>query len=220
MFLQMAGRRVVIVGGGEQAAQKAWLMLKTEADVLLVTPAPGPELAALIADGRVRHGTALNPQTFRDAALVFIATGCPAFDHAAHALAKAAGALVNVVDTPALCDAVTPSIVDRDPVVVAISTEGNAPVLARQIRSRIETLLEPGLGALALLAGRLRPEVAQRLPRRQRRFFWDWVFNGPPRQAMARGAGDAAAALIRDAGWARFRAGWRWWAPGPVRRIC
>lgn len=198
MFLQMAGRRVVIVGGGEQAAQKAWLMLKTEADVLLVTPAPGPELAALIADGRVRHGTALNPQTFRDAALVFIATGCPAFDHAAHALAKAAGALVNVVDTPALCDAVTPSIVDRDPVVVAISTEGNAPVLARQIRSRIETLLEPGLGALALLAGRLRPEVAQRLPRRQRRFFWDWVFNGPPRQAMARGAGDAAAALIRD----------------------
>ena len=198
MFLQMAGRHVVIVGGGEQAAQKARLMLKTEARIVLVAPELDAELAALVAEGRAEQVTTLSVDVFRGAALVFVATGCVGLDYAAHALAKEAGVVVNVVDRPALCDAVTPSIVDRDPVVVAISTEGTAPVLARQIRSRMETLLEPALGELAALAGRLRPEVNHRIPQRERRFFWDWVFNGPPRQAMARGAGREAAALIKN----------------------
>ena len=198
MFLQMAGRHVVIVGGGEQAAQKARLMLKTEARLVLVAPELDAELAALVAEGCAEQVTTLSVDVFRDAALVFIATGCVGYDYAAHALAKAAGAVVNVVDRPALCDATTPSIVDRDPVVVAISTEGTAPVLARQIKSKMETLLEPALGELAALAGRLRPEVNHRIPQRERRFFWDWVFNGPARQAMARGASREAAKLVKD----------------------
>lgn len=198
MFLQMAGRHVVIVGGGEQAAQKARLMLKTEARLVLVAPELDPELAALVAGGRAAQVTTLSVDVFAGAALVFIATGCVGYDYAAHAIAKAAGVVVNVVDRPALCDATTPSLVDRDPVVVAISTEGTAPVLARQIKSRMETLLEPNLGALAALAGRLRPQVNRQVPQRERRFFWDWVFNGPPRQAMARGAEREAAALVKD----------------------
>jgi uroporphyrin-III C-methyltransferase / precorrin-2 dehydrogenase / sirohydrochlorin ferrochelatase len=198
MFLQMAGRHVVIVGGGEQAAQKARLMLKTEARLVLVAPELDAELEALVTTGRAEQVTTLSVEVFAGAALVFIATGCVGYDYAAHALAKAAGALVNVVDRPALCDATTPSIVDRDPVVVAISTEGTAPVLARQIKSKMETLLEPALGELAALAGRLRPEVNHRIPQRERRFFWDWVFNGPPRQAMARGAGRDAAKLVKE----------------------
>jgi len=164
---------------------------------VLVAPELDAELAALVAEGRAMQVTTLRVDVFRGAALVFVATGCVGLDYAAHALAKEAGAVVNVVDRPALCDAVTPSIVDRDPVVVAISTEGTAPVLARQIRSRMETLLEPALGELAALAGRLRPQVNQRIPQRERRFFWDWVFNGAPRQAMARGAGREAAALVK-----------------------
>ncbi|MFN4057866.1 MAG: siroheme synthase CysG [Roseinatronobacter sp.] len=198
MFLQMAGRHVVIVGGGEQAAQKARLMLKTEARLVLVAPELDPELGALVAEGRAEQVTTLAVDVFRDAALVFIATGCVGYDYAAHAIAKAAGVVVNVVDRPTLCDATTPSIVDRDPVVVAISTEGTAPVLARQIKSKMETLLEPNLGALAALAGRLRPQVNRQIPQRERRFFWDWVFNGPARQAMARGAEREAAALVKD----------------------
>jgi uroporphyrin-III C-methyltransferase/precorrin-2 dehydrogenase/sirohydrochlorin ferrochelatase len=197
MFLQMAGRHVVIVGGGEQAAQKTRLILKTEARIVLVAPELDAELSALVAEGRAKQITTLSVDVFRGAALVFVATGCVGLDYAAHALAKEAGALVNVVDRPALCDATTPSIVDRDPVVVAISTEGTAPVLARQIKSKMETLLEPSLGELAALAGRLRPEVNHRIPQRARRFFWDWVFNGPPRQAMARGAGRDAAKLVK-----------------------
>lgn len=198
MFLQMAGRHVVIVGGGEQAAQKARLILKTEARIVLVAPELDAELSALVAEGRAEQVTDLSVAVFRGAALVFVATGCVGLDYAVHALAKEAGAVVNVVDRPALCDATTPSIVDRDPVVVAISTEGTAPVLARQIKSKMETLLEPSLGELAALAGRLRPQVNHRIPQRERRFFWDWVFNGPPRQAMARGAGREAATLVKD----------------------
>lgn len=198
MFLQMAGRHVVIVGGGEQAAQKARLILKTDARIVLVAPELDPKLSALVAERRAEQVTDLTVDVFRGAALVFVATGCVGLDYAAHALAKVAGVVVNVVDRPALCDATTPSIVDRDPVTIAISTEGTAHVLARQIKSKMETLLEPALGELAALAGRLRPEVNQRIPQRERRFFWEWVFNGPPRHAMARGAKREAAALVKD----------------------
>lgn len=198
MFLQMAGRRVVIVGGGEQAAQKARLMLKTEARLVLVAAELDAELKSLVAEELAEQVTVMTVDVFRGAALVFVATGCVGLDYAAHALAKEAGVIVNVVDRPALCDATTPSIVDRDPVVVAISTEGTAPVLARQIRARIEALLEPSLGELAALAGRLRPQVRRQIPQTVRRFFWDWVFSGPPRQAMARGAGREALKLLKD----------------------
>ncbi|ALG89540.1 MULTISPECIES: siroheme synthase CysG [Actibacterium] len=200
MFLKMAGRDVVIVGGGEQAAQKARLMLKTEARLILLAPVLDEELQALVDTGRAVHDTgAIGPARFADAALVFIATGCPGLDAAVHALAKAAGAVVNVVDQPALCDALTPSIVDRDPVVVAIGTEGAAPVLARQIKTRIETMLEPRLGEFASLAGRMRAAVAQRVPREGRRAFWRWAFSETPRRMHAAGAERDAARALKDA---------------------
>lgn len=200
MFLQMHGRRVVIVGGGEQAAQKCRLILKTEASITVLAQSLEPELADLHARARIewRDG-AITPDIFVDAALVFVATGCPATDASVHALAKVAGAVVNVVDQPDLCDALTPSIVDRSPVVVAIGTEGAAPVLARQIKTRVEEMLEPRLGDLAALAGRLRGRAARRLAPRARRDLWRWVFNGPARQAHASGAERDAARLIKQA---------------------
>ena len=114
MFLQMQGRRVVIAGGGEQAAQKCRLILKTEATITILADALEPELADLHTAGLITwdHGS-ICPDSFADTALVFIATGCPGIDAALHALAKCAGAVVNVVDQPDLCDAITPSIVDR-----------------------------------------------------------------------------------------------------------
>lgn len=200
MFLQMAGRRVVICGGGEQAAQKTRLMLKTEAHITIIAPLLEDELAALALAGSVHHHPgAITADMFADTALVFIATGCPGNDAALHGLAKAAGAVVNVVDQPALCDAITPSIVDRDPVIVAIGTEGTAPVLARQIKTKVEEMLEPRLGDLAALAGRLRGAAAQRLSPRARRDLWRWVFSAQPREQHARGGERAAAQLIKTA---------------------
>ncbi|MCG3269014.1 uroporphyrinogen-III C-methyltransferase [Yoonia sp. I 8.24] len=200
MFLTMTGRRVVIAGGGEQAAQKCRLILKTEAQISVLAPALDPELADLHAAGKISwNNSPITPAQFADTALVFIATGCPGVDSALHALAKEAGCTVNVVDRPDLCDAITPSIVDRSPVVVAIGTEGTAPVLARQIKTRMEEILEPRLGDLAAVVGRLRDSAAQRLQPRQRRDLWRWVFNGPARDAHKRGAEREAAQLIKDA---------------------
>ena len=200
MFLQMAGRRVVIVGGGEQAAQKTRLILKTQAQIDVLAMDLDPELADLAAAGRVTHRAgAITPQDFADTALVFVATGCPGMDMALHALAKAAGATVNVVDQPELCDAITPSIVDRDPVVVAIGTEGTAPVLARQIKTKLEESLEPRLGDLAALAGRMRAAAGARLAPRTRRDLWRWVFNDAPRRLFASGQERDAAKLIKTA---------------------
>ena len=200
MFLQMQGRRVMIAGGGEQAAQKCRLMLKTEAQITLLSEELDPELADLHAEGRIGWDTsAITPSSFENTALVFIATGCPGMDACLHMLAKVGGATVNVVDQPQLCDALTPSIVDRAPVVVAIGTEGTAPVLARQIKTRMEELLEPRLGDLAALAGRLRGQAHLYLQPRKRRDLWRWVFNGPVRALHAKGRERDAAKMIKSA---------------------
>lgn len=199
MFLDLAGRRVVIVGGGEQAAQKARLMVKTAAAITVMALELEPELAGLAARGRITHHAAIaDPAAFQGARLVFVCTGCAGADGAIGLLAQSMGALVNVVDRPAFCDVLTPSIVDRDPVVVAIGTEGTAPVLAREIKTRIETMLEPRLGELAALAGRLRDTVARHVPHDRRRGFWAWVFGAAPRAMHAAGHEEAAARLIKD----------------------
>lgn len=199
MFLKMDDRRVVIVGGGEQAAQKARLILKTEAAITLVADTLDPELADLVASGRAQHQRHLSTDVFEDAALAFIGTGCPAIDVCAHALAKSARCLVNVVDKPELCEATTPALVDRDPIVVAIGSEGTSPVLTRDIKTRLETMLPQNLGGLAALAGRLRGAVDQNVPRAKRRPLWAWVFKGAPRALWTRGAEKEAAAQIKAA---------------------
>ncbi|MEL6465537.1 MAG: siroheme synthase CysG [Pseudomonadota bacterium] len=199
MFLTMTGRRVVILGGGEQATQKCRLMLKTDAAIEIFAPTLDVELQALLDAGRITHRTdAITADALRGATLVFVGTGCPGLDAALHALAVEAGTLVNVVDQPDLCDAITPAIVDRDPVVVAIGTEGTAPVLARQIKSTLERQLDSRLGDLAALAGRLREFAAQRLGPRQRRDLWRWVFNGPLRGVHARDGDAPVAIAIKD----------------------
>ena len=200
MFLTMKDRRVVIVGGGEQAAQKARLILKTEAQIQLRALDLDAELEGLVRDGKaIWTQGPIGKDAFDPAQLVFVATGCPGSDAAMHALAKEAGALVNVVDQPDLCDAITPSIVDRDPVVVAIGTEGTSPVLGRSIKTQIETMLPPRIGHLAALAGRLRGAVARHVPRDQRRAFWAWVFKGGPASQHARGQEAHAAQAIKKA---------------------
>lgn len=199
MFLKMAGRRVVICGGGDEAARKARLVLKTEAEIVLVGPELDAELAGLVASGRARHEIAPGPDTFDKCILCFIATGDAAEEEALAARARAAGAVVNIIDQPEHCDAFTPSIVDRDPVVVAIGTEGTAPVLGRAIKTEVETMLDPRLGAFAALAGRLRDAVAEAIPGPMRRRFWEWAFNGPAFAAHRAGRERAAAEMLKAA---------------------
>ncbi len=199
MFLKMADRRVLIIGGGEQAAQKARLILKTDAEICVLSDQLDIELQKYVDDGRIQHlNEVLTVELLQSASLIFSATGC-AGAGAAHAeLAKVANSLINVVDMPELCEAMTPSIVDRDPLVIAIGTEGNAPILGRQIKSKMETILEPGLGRLVTFAGSMRNEVAHRINSKDRRSFWNWVFNEKPRQEFSKGSERHAFDMIKN----------------------
>ena len=188
MFLKMKGNRVLILGGGEQAAQKVRLVMKTEADILVVSETLNAELVGYSAEGRIKHQTGdVTPELLNTAVLVFSATGCLGAGACHAALADPVNALINVVDQPDYCGAITPAIVDRDPVVVAIGTEGKGPVLGRLTKREIETMLEPRLGRLANFAGNLRPRVAQFIAPRLRREFWRWAFDGKPRRLFAAG---------------------------------
>lgn len=200
MFIRTTGRRVIIAGGGETAAQKARLILKTDAKLVILAHDLEPELQAIVSEARaVWHAVPITAALFGDAAMAFIGTGCPGIDACLHALARAARCPVNVVDQPDLCDITTPAIVDRDPVVIAIGSEGTAPVLTRDIKTKLEALLPRNIGGLAALAGRLRPTVAARVPREHRRALWAWVFKGAARDAWTRGEERAAARTIKAA---------------------
>lgn len=199
MFIKTSGRRFVVAGQGEQAAQKCRLLLKTDVQIDLLANAPEDELQALINKGRVQQKSGeICPESFSGAPLVFIATGSPVADVCLHELAKQAGVLVNVVDRPALCDMTTPSIVDRDPVVVAIGTEGTAPVLARRIKTRVEQMLDPNIGRFAEAAGNLRDMASRYVPSAQRRAFWREVFTGSIWKKFKSGAERQAIAELKE----------------------
>lgn len=186
IFLDMAGRRVVVSGAGETALAKLRLLLKTEAHVTVCGADPVPEIAAQAQAGRLElHPRAIRPRDAAGAALVYAANADPALDARAARIGRAAGALVNIVDDLS-SDFITPAIVDRDPVTVAIGTEGAAPVVARHIKARVEEMLPASLGALVRAGQGFRDRVAA-WDSKARRAFWSRFYFGTGPQAQARG---------------------------------
>jgi len=183
IFLDLAGRRVVLSGGGETAVAKLRLLLKTEAHLTVFAPEPCAEIEGWAEAGRLRLvRRAFGPGDALCAALAYAAEDDAGADARTARLARADGALVNIVDNLADSQFITPAIVDRDPVTVAIGTEGAAPVLARAIKRDLEERLPAGLGVLARIGKAFRG-AADRLPMgRARRDFWaDYYFDAGPR---------------------------------------
>lgn len=200
MFLDMARRRVVLAGGGEQIAQKARLLTRTEARLTIMSEDLIPELARLVETGRAAHiAEDVDAAALSGAHYVFIATEDEELDLEIADHARAAGAVVNVVDTPDECDMITPAIVDRDPVVVAIGTEGAAPVLAKSVKTTVEGLLPAALGDFIAMIGRQRDYVAEEVEAGDRMAFWDWAVHGAPWSAWRDGQHQQAQSLIREA---------------------
>ncbi len=187
IFVDLKDRKVVVVGGGEEALRKVRLLLKTKARILVVAPLLHDELAA---EPRVEWlATQFSPKQLDGAALVYAAE--PAINEVVSAEARARGIPVNVIDVAEISTFLTPSIVDRDPVVIAIGTEGTAPVLGQGIRARLDAELPQALGDLAAKANALRSRVAKEVPHgNRRRSFWAKFFFGRIRDAVV--AGDAA----------------------------
>ena len=199
MFIKTSKRKIVIIGGGEEAIRKCRLALKTDAKICVVACELDPELASLADDGKILIvNEASGIDVFKNTAIAFIATGEEVRDLEWAKLARKAGAVVNVVDRPEHCDAFTPSIVDRDPLVIAIGSEGAAPVLARQIKTKLESWLEPRLGEFVALAGRLRGFATERIDQSKHRELWRWVFTDTPRKLFAAGKEREASQLVKD----------------------
>jgi uroporphyrin-III C-methyltransferase/precorrin-2 dehydrogenase/sirohydrochlorin ferrochelatase len=180
-FLDLSDRPVLLVGGGEPAARKLRLLRKAGARVTVVAPQAVAEITSLADGGRiVLHRRPFRPRDLRDRVLAVSATAVDNVDRAVAEAAEAAGLPVNVVDRPDLSSFITPAIVDRDQVVIGISTGGAAPVLARRLRTAIEAALPARLGLLARFAESFRSAVAATVPDgRARRVFWESFFDGP-----------------------------------------
>ncbi|MEM7503626.1 MAG: NAD(P)-dependent oxidoreductase [Pseudomonadota bacterium] len=176
LFFDLRQRRCVVVGNGQAAILKAQLLLRAGADVWLVAPQPESCLVEFMMQGQVTAIVAPPADLhFKGAVLVVVALDDPEAAADAAAIARRHTAAVNAVDRPELCSFIVPALVDRSPVVVAISTAGAAPVLGKQLRARLEAELHPQLGQLAKAARALRPRVAERLSPSERRHFWEHV---------------------------------------------
>lgn len=173
LSFKVKGERIIIVGGDDEALNKVRLVSKTTASIEIYSRHIEADFSAFPA---AIHPRALRAGDIAGAALVFVAEEGEDAE-LAKAEARRLNIPLNVVDVPAECDFYTPSIVDRAPLTVAISTEGDAPVLARLVRAQIEALLAPGIGKIARLAGGLRHKVESliRDGAARRRFYEDLV---------------------------------------------
>ena len=195
VFLDLNGRRCLVVGAGEVAARKAQQLLRSNADLLIVAPRAGEGILALKQQGRVRYeAREFLPEDVSGCALVIAATPDKQVNSQVASAAKTGNVPVNVVDNPALCSFIMPSVVDRDPVQIAVSTGGASPVLARLLRVKLETLIPATYGRLATVVREFRGRVKQRFPEfRQRRRFWEHILQGPVVEMLF--AGREAAAI-------------------------
>lgn len=201
LFADLQGRPVLVVGGGAVAARKTRALLQAGAQVTVGAPAFQNDVRELALDGQVVliEGE-FDPAWLADKWLVVAATDDRQVNAAVSEAAGARRILANVVDDPELSSFQVPSIVDRAPLVVAISSGGAAPVLARRLRERIESLFDHSLGDLARLAQRYRQDIRRQFADMgARRRFYDWMFDGPVAQRLREGDGEQAEAHMIQA---------------------
>ncbi|MGP9544916.1 siroheme synthase CysG [Psychrobacter sp. AOP7-B1-25] len=199
LFFKLEGRKVLIVGGGEVALRKADLLSRAGACITILAPDISHELQALLTEDKHEFIYENYNKAYMSGARVIIAaTDDETLNHQIHADATELNIPVNVVDTPHLCDFIFPAIIDRNPIVIGISSNGKAPVLARLLRARLETLIPQGYGKLAKLAGDFRNEVKAKIPTLTgRRQFWERAFEGQVSQLMFAGNETEATAQLQ-----------------------
>lgn len=180
LFHNLRGRRCLVVGGGDVALRKLRQLVSAGAAIQVVAPQINQAIREMAKNQTLSFlERPFAEDDIADAVLVVAATNDDTLNAQVSQLAQAANIPVNVVDSPGLCTVVFPSIVDRSPVQIAISSGGNAPVLARMLRTRLEALIPSGYGKLAALAGKYRDKVKARFERSlDRKAFWEDVFEG------------------------------------------
>lgn len=203
-FFRVSGKTVAVFGNGDEAYAKARLLANTDAMIIAFGAEPEPAYADFLKTAGIAHvAAAFSPDQVKGMVLVFAATGDAALDREIVAAARAEKIPANAVDQPDYCDFITPALVNRAPVAVAIGTEGAGPVLAQMIRAQVDQMLAPSLGRLASLANLYRRAADHLLPKgAARRLFWRRFFTGAVADQVAQGnlslARRHATRLIRE----------------------
>jgi uroporphyrin-III C-methyltransferase/precorrin-2 dehydrogenase/sirohydrochlorin ferrochelatase len=203
VFLDIRDRLILVDGGGTLAARRVQRALSAGARVMAFDPQPGPELLAMSDDSNLTIVSRRPTQNdVVGCTVVYGASEDRNRDERLYGWSRTANVLCNIADWPAKCDFITPSIVDRSPIVIAISSGGAAPVIARILRARIETIVPNAFGQLARFTGAFRDRIAAVISHgRDRRRFWERMIDGPagdlflsgnPAQAQKQIIGDLA----------------------------
>lgn len=201
--LKTKNAHIALIGNGEAALNKLRLLVKTSAQINLFAPAPSLELAAFLIQNdfdqinHIKH----NPSEtdFANTVAIFACHVTLADNEAVAKLASGQNIPFNSPDNPQICSFIVPSIVDRSPVTIAISTEGTAPVLAKQIRAHLEHYLPQNTGKLAVFARSVRQQVQNKLlGAKAKRHFWENFFHGRIASTFINGQTDAAKKLVTE----------------------
>jgi uroporphyrin-III C-methyltransferase/precorrin-2 dehydrogenase/sirohydrochlorin ferrochelatase len=189
LFFNLQGQRVLVVGAGSVALRKVQLLERAHAAIAVVAPKVAPELSQLAAAGtievRIREFTA---EDLEGARLVIVATSRRAVNRWIASLCEARGIPVNVVDDRKASRVIVPAIIDRDPVIVAVSSAGTSPVLARRLRERLEALVPKRIGLWASWLAGMRATVRRRIPGADaRRRYFEMLVDGPAERRFVDG---------------------------------
>ncbi|MBX3616628.1 siroheme synthase CysG [Nitrosomonas sp.] len=194
IFLKITNKACLVVGGGEVAVRKVMLLLQAGAQVSVIAPKINDALTELVARGTIVHRAELFQSAhLHDQTLVIAATSDHALNQKVSEIAQQLHIPVNVVDNPELCTFIMPSIVDRSPLLIAISSGGQSPVLTRLLRAQLETIIPAAYGRLVAMAGKFREYVKQRIMHPdKRRLFWEEVLQGQLTELVLAGKDKAA----------------------------
>ncbi|MDX1302067.1 NAD(P)-dependent oxidoreductase [Photobacterium sp.] len=181
VFLNLKNRKVLVVGGGDVACRKVDLLLRAGADITIISPQLHPHLSRLAADQRLTYiKQKYDPSCVIGFHQIWATTDAPELNHQVFSDAENEGIWTNVVDDPRHCHFITPSMIDRTPIQVAISSGGASPVLVRFIREKLETQLPQNLSLLAEFSGKQRERIKQHFKTvDERRKFWERFFRLP-----------------------------------------
>ena len=180
IFINIRKKPCIVIGGGDIALRKINLLLKAQAKVDCLSPSFSRDIKNLSKDGHITLINKSFDQTdIKDYSIIIAATDDKSVNSLISSIAQVKKIPVNVVDSPELSSFIMPSIVDRSPLIIAVSSSGKAPVLSRIIRAKLETVIPSAYGILADIAGEYRQKVKDRFSTiKDRRAFWEAVFSG------------------------------------------
>ena len=200
LFFDVKGKTCLLVGGGTIAYRKAKLLVGAGARLAVVAPAIEPDLLELVkSTSGEYYEKAYGEECLADKYFVIAATNNENLNEKVAVDCRARNVLVNVVDAPEYCDVIFPAIIDRAPIVIAVSSSGAAPVLARSVRTRIESTIPANFGVLANFIGERRDEVRERLDEQKLRLFWEDLVQSEIAERVMMGRLDDAQAMFARA---------------------